>query len=104
MAQRTVVTHLRAVQAEDSPATFDSPQDPTRIDPRLSEASHRRGEPHGRLLLTFDAAAEMLGIGRTSLYRLVWAGRLTPVRIGRSVRFSFAQLELFVASLENGAC
>ena len=60
--------------------------------------------PHGRLLLTFDEAAEMLGIGRTSLYRLVWAGRLTPVRLGRSVRFSCAQLEVFVSSLERGAC
>ena len=46
----------------------------------------------------------MLGIGRTSLYRLVWAGRLTPVRIGRSVRFSCAQLEVFVSSLESGVC
>ena len=73
--------------------------------------SHRRprrvgwqARPHGRLLLTFDEAAEILGIGRTSLYRLVWAGRLTPVRIGRSVRFSRAQLEVFVSSLESGAC
>jgi Helix-turn-helix domain len=46
----------------------------------------------------------MVGIGRTSLDRLVWAGRLTPVRIGRSVRFSCAQLEVFVSSLESGAC
>ena len=60
--------------------------------------------PYGRLLLTFDEAAEMLGIGRTSLYRLVWAGRLTPVRLGRSVRFSCAQLEGFISSLESGAC
>jgi excisionase family DNA binding protein len=62
------------------------------------------GASRGRLLLTFEEAAEMLGIGRTSLYRLVWAGRLTPVRIGRSVRFSCAQLEVFVSSLERGAC
>jgi excisionase family DNA binding protein len=62
------------------------------------------GAPHGRLLLTFDEAVEMFGIGGTSLYRLVWAGRLTPVRIGRSVRFSCARLEVFVSSTKSGAC
>jgi excisionase family DNA binding protein len=53
----------------------------------------------GRLLLTFEEAAEVLGIGRTTLYKLVWAGRITPVRIGRSVRFTCAELDAFVSSL-----
>src|SRR3954447_6983760 len=104
MPQRTVVAHLRAVRAGDPPASGATPQNRTGTNRRPSEASYRRGKQRGRLLLTFDEAADMLGIGRTSLYRLVWAGRLTPVRIGRSVRFSVAQLEVFVASLENGAC
>ena len=30
----------------------------------------------------------MLNIGRTTLYQLVWSGKLTPLRIGRSVRFT----------------
>jgi len=31
------------------------------------------------------------------VYQLIWNEQLTPVRIGRSVRFSIAQLEQFVA-------
>jgi excisionase family DNA binding protein len=61
------------------------------------------GAARGRLLLTFEEAAEMLGIGRTTLYKLVWAGRLTPVRIGRSVRFTCAELDGFVSSLVDDA-
>lgn len=57
----------------------------------------------GRLLVTFDEAAALLGIGRTSLYKLVWAGRITPVRIGRSVRFTGVELAAFVSALEDEA-
>ena len=53
------------------------------------------------LLLTVSEAACMLRIGRTTLYELVWQGRLEPVRIGRSVRFTRASLERFVAALEK---
>ena len=45
----------------------------------------------------------MLNIGRTTLYQLVWSGKLTPLRIGRSVRFSRDQLNAFVADLTNDA-
>lgn len=48
------------------------------------------------LLLTVEQAARMLTIGRTALYHLIWAGELQPVRIGRSVRFTPAQLERFI--------
>ena len=104
MGQRTVETRLRAVGAGGPPARDSTSRARRRTEPRSTDESRMAGAPHGRLLLTFDEAAEMLGIGRTSLYRLVWAGRLTPVRIGRSVRFSWAQLEVFVSSLESGAC
>lgn len=39
----------------------------------------------------------MLAISRTTLYQLIWSDELVPIRIGRSVRFSIAQLEDFVA-------
>ena len=55
------------------------------------------------MLFTFEEAARILGIGRTSLYRLVWAGRISPVRIGRSVRFTCAELDSFVSSLADDA-
>jgi excisionase family DNA binding protein len=40
----------------------------------------------------------MLAIGRTTLYELIKAGALRPIRIGRCVRFSTADLERFVAN------
>lgn len=36
-----------------------------------------------RTLLTVEEAAEQLGIGRTSMYRLVSSGEIESVRIGR---------------------
>ena len=52
--------------------------------------------PPARLLLTVPEAARLLAVGRTSVYQLVWDGEITPVRIGRSVRFTLAELERFV--------
>ena len=52
-----------------------------------------------RLLLTNDEAAAVLNISRTTLYHLVWSGRLTPVHIGRAVRFTHEELRAFVVSL-----
>lgn len=53
------------------------------------------GQP---LLVNIEGAAEILAISRTSVYQLVWRDELVPIRIGRSVRFSIAQLEKFVSS------
>jgi len=49
------------------------------------------------LLVDVLQAAEMLSLSRPSIYQLIWIGHLTPVRIGRSVRFSVDHLEQFVA-------
>ncbi|MEP2372694.1 MAG: helix-turn-helix domain-containing protein [Ilumatobacter sp.] len=46
--------------------------------------------------MNIEGAAEILAISRTSVYQLVWRDELVPIRIGRSVRFSIAQLEAFV--------
>ena len=48
------------------------------------------------LLVDVAHAARLLAISRSSLYQLIWTEQLTPVRIGRSVRFSITQLEQFV--------
>lgn len=48
------------------------------------------------LFVTAPQAARILSIGRTALYQLIWDGDLTPIHIGRSVRFSVDQLEAFV--------
>lgn len=57
------------------------------------------------LLVDVAKAATILAISRSSIYQLIWSEQLVPVRIGRSVRFSIAQLEQFVAdrTLEGGA-
>ena len=46
--------------------------------------------------MTAPQAARILSIGRTALYQLIWDGQLTPIHIGRSVRFSVDELEAFV--------
>jgi excisionase family DNA binding protein len=57
------------------------------------------GVDTSKLLLTNEDAAELLSISRATLYRLVWRGELTPVKIGRAVRFPREQLAAFVARL-----
>ena len=53
-------------------------------------------DPTRPLLVDVSQAAKILAISRSSVYQLIWNEQLTPVRIGRSVRFSIAQLEQFV--------
>ena len=53
-------------------------------------------DPLRPLLVNATAAAKILCIGRTALYQLIWNGELTPIHIGRSVRFPVAHLEDFV--------
>ncbi len=50
------------------------------------------------LLVSIRQAADMLAISRSSVYNLIDAEQLTPIRIGRSVRFPVEQLERFVAA------
>ena len=54
------------------------------------------------LLLTVEQAARMLAISRSAVYRLTWSGELTPVHIGRSVRFTVAELDRFTAERAGG--
>lgn len=50
------------------------------------------------LLVSIRQAADMLAISRSSVYNLIDADQLTPIRIGRSVRFPVEQLERFVTA------
>lgn len=50
------------------------------------------------LLVSIRQAADMLAISRSSIYNLIDADQLKPIRIGRSVRFPVEQLERFVAA------
>ena len=53
-----------------------------------------------RLLLTPEEAAEVLRVGRTTVYALMKSGDLRPVHIGRSCRLSHAELERYVHRLQ----
>jgi len=48
------------------------------------------------LLVTVAQAAEILTIGRSTIYQLIWNAELVPIRIGRSVRFTVDQLKEYV--------
>lgn len=67
-------------------------------------ADEQRGqdEPvNDRLLLTPEEAAQVLRLGRTTIYALMKAGDLRAVHIGRSCRISRAELERYVRRLET---
>ena len=61
---------------------------------------HRSAADADRLLLTPEQAAEVLSVGRTTVYALMKEGKLRPVHIGRSTRFSRAELERYVSRLD----
>lgn len=52
-----------------------------------------------KLLLSVDEAARRLSIGRSHLYKHLLRGTLPSVRIGRSRRIAFRDLEAFVERL-----
>lgn len=49
------------------------------------------------LLVSITQAAAILAVSRSSIYQLIWNEQLTPIRIGRSVRFTIEHIEDFVA-------
>lgn len=53
--------------------------------------------------LTAPEAAELLRIGRESLYRLVNAGQINVTRFGRKLVFSRAELDRFMSQHEHHA-
>lgn len=55
------------------------------------------------LLVSAHEAARLLGIGRTTLYELIKLELVTPVHIGRCVRFSLVELEHYVEYLVTEA-
>jgi excisionase family DNA binding protein len=52
--------------------------------------------PVGRLAVTVEEGARMLGVGRATLYRLVLRGEIDSFTIGRARRIAVATLERYV--------
>jgi len=54
-------------------------------------------QPEGPLLVTATEAARLLGVSRTTFYRLHSSGRVPlPVNLGRSVRWRSRELDAWV--------
>ncbi|MGI8814647.1 MAG: helix-turn-helix domain-containing protein [Pseudonocardia sp.] len=53
-------------------------------------------------LLTTRAAAEMLNVSKMTVYRLVRAGELPALRIGRSFRIYRHELETYIRNAQVG--
>jgi excisionase family DNA binding protein len=54
-----------------------------------------------RLLLTVEEAAEVLAVGRTTVFHLIRAGRIATVRIGRARRVPMDALVDFTRELRR---
>lgn len=59
--------------------------------------------PTASLLVTPEEAARVLRIGRSTLYELLASGALKSVRIGRSRRIRWGDLQTFVDNLAASA-
>jgi excisionase family DNA binding protein len=49
-----------------------------------------------RLAVTINEAAEMLGVGRATLYKLVMRGEIESFTVGRARRIAISTLEEYV--------
>jgi excisionase family DNA binding protein len=71
---------------------------PKRQSARYNDESARCRES---LLLRIPDAANVLGVGRTTLCKLINDGDINVVHIGRAVRIPFAELKAFVARRQD---
>jgi excisionase family DNA binding protein len=69
----------------------------------MSDRSSALAHTARPLLVTITGAAEILSLSRSSIYQLIWNDQLTPIRIGRCLRFPVDQLEQFVADRINAS-
>lgn len=53
------------------------------------------------VLLTAEQAAQLLGVGRTTLYGLLRSGALRSVRVGRLRRIPVSAISDFVGQLDD---
>ncbi|MEV5296718.1 helix-turn-helix domain-containing protein [Amycolatopsis methanolica] len=60
-----------------------------------------KDETDTRVLLTVEAAAKQLSIGRTTMYALIKAGHIATVQIGQLRRVPAAALTAYVQQLTN---
>jgi len=60
---------------------------------RRTSGAGWEGKAFRRLAVTVDEAAEMLGVGRATLYKIVMRGEIESFTIGRARRIAITALE-----------
>jgi len=64
----------------------------------MHQNEHQQSRSSPSALLKVTDAARDLSVSERSLWRLISAGKLATVRIGRSVRVTRASIDAFIAS------
>lgn len=64
----------------------------------MNTANPSYSNQSNRLAVSYDEAAQLMGVCQKTVYNLVRAGKLPAKRIGRSVRIRLSDLENFLAS------
>jgi excisionase family DNA binding protein len=68
--------------------------------PHLEKSTmHVHNPPGSRVLLTVEAAAKQLSIGRTTMYGLIKAGQIATVQVGHLRRVPASALTAYVEQL-----
>lgn len=83
--------HIPGGNTDPNQQTTTPPSDPALQD----QAAHG----NARTLLTVEAAAQRLSIGRTTMYALLKDGQISSVRIGRLRRIPAQALTEYIARL-----
>ncbi len=58
-------------------------------------------DPEHRGLFTLDELSDYLRIPKSSLYKLVQAGKIPSIKIGRHLRFSATAIDLWIEEIQE---
>ena len=68
----------------------------------LSEKSSRPSVSPHREWITYEEATELVGLGRTTLWKLAGAGEIEAARVGRAVRINRQSLSAYMKRSAQG--
>jgi len=60
-------------------------------------------ESIGRLAVTVEEGAHMLGVGRATLYKLIMRGEIASFTVGRARRIAISTLERYARGVRHSA-
>jgi excisionase family DNA binding protein len=94
MTRRAAAVHtLELIPQRRTPQRGHKIQSPQSVDVTLRTSD--------RMLLTVEEAAERLGIGRSTMYQLIAAGKIDTIRVGRLRRIEPNALARYIAGLRG---